>query len=55
MNPSDRINRRFYYLAPAYSMLMAAGAVTIEIWTAAHVECLVTPDVVFGSDKYPQL
>jgi hypothetical protein len=24
---------RFYYLAPAYSMLMAAGAVTIETWT----------------------
>ena len=25
---------RFYYLAPAYPMLMAAGAVTIENWTA---------------------
>ncbi len=25
---------RFYYLAPAYPMLMAAGAVTIESWTA---------------------
>lgn len=25
---------RFYYLAPAYPMLMAAGAVTIEHWTA---------------------
>jgi Dolichyl-phosphate-mannose-protein mannosyltransferase len=48
---------RFYYLAPAYPMLMAAGAVAIERWTAqpgrgwlrpAYVAVVAVTGVIIG-------
>jgi len=55
---------RFYYLAPAYPMLMAAGAVVIERWTSepqlrwvrpAYAAVIAFSGVVIGLNTLPLL
>ncbi len=55
---------RFYYLAPAYPMLMAAGAVAIEKWTArpgrgwlrpAYAAVVAVTGAVIGLNTLPLL